>query len=284
MNSAYRALLSENNLASFDSFLSIPLEEMIKKVRDDRQTARVKLVRDGKPVSAYLKLSSYSWLANVFAAIRKFTRQRGSLVHEYVNLLRLREIGVPSITPIAAGTRRRALRCESFLLTDDLGPTKKLEDYVPEVFEKPFSPAQAKRKKLLVEALANLTRQMHGGGVNHRDYYLCHIHILPGGEPWPRLFVIDLNRADRRERVGRRWMVKDLAALNYSAPDGVFSRTDRLRFLKNYLDAGRLNRAQRKLVGSILRKTANIARHAQRSKARDRRYMAGARCNAGIRK
>ncbi len=272
--------MSENSLASFDSFASIPPEVVVKKVREGRQTARVRLAREGRAAAAYLKLSSYSWLTNLLKTIRKFTRQRDSLTHEYINLVRLREIGVPSITPIAAGTRVRGLRCKSFLLTDDLGQTKKLEDYVPGEFDKPFSPEQAGRKRVLVEALARLTRRMHEGGVNHRDYYLCHIHILPGAQPWPELFVIDLNRADRRTRVGERWKVKDLAALNYSAPAEIFSRADRLSFLKTYLGAGRLDGTRRRLVRKILKKTGKIARHALRSKARDSRYMAGAQRKA----
>jgi hypothetical protein len=275
INSVYRSVLLENELASFDSFLSITPEKMIKKVRDDRQTARVSLLRQGKRTAGYLKLSIYSWLTNFLKTIRKFTRQRGSLVHEYLNLVRLRQLGIPSITPIAAGTRVRGLRCESFLLTDDLGPTRKLEDFVPEEFTEPFSQEQAKRKKTLVRALASLTREMHGGGINHRDYYLCHIHILPDEQPWPKLFVIDLNRADRRKRVGKRWIIKDLAALNYSAPSSVFSRADRLRFLKLYLGTDRLGNTHRGLAGKILKKTAGIARHALRSKAKDIAYMAG---------
>lgn len=281
INSAYRMFLSENNLSSFNSFLSIPLEKIVKKVRDDRQTAGVKLFTNGKETAGYLKLSTYSWLTNLFKALRKFTRQRGSLVHEYLNLVRLREIGVPSITPIAAGTRRRGLLCESFLLTDDLGPTIKLEDFVPVEFNKPFSQEQAKQKQVLIKALAEITRRMHDGGMNHRDYYLCHIHIMPDAKPWPKLYVIDLNRADRRKRVGLRWIVKDLAALNSSAPASVFSLSDRMRFLKLYLGTGKLEGKQRRLVGKIAKKTHRIARHALRSKAKDMAYMAGndARCN-----
>jgi heptose I phosphotransferase len=283
LNRAYEPLLTENNLQTFDSFLRIPTEETIKKVRDDRHTARVSLLREGKPHAAYLKLSSYSWVKNLVNAVRKFTRQRGSLVHEYRNLVKLREIGVPSITPVAAGTRVRGFRCESFLLTDALGPTVKLEDYVPGYFSRPFSKEQASEKRLLIENLAGLTRKMHDGGVNHRDYYLCHIHILPDASPWPKLFVIDLNRADRRGTVGTRWKVKDLAALNYSAPTGVFSQTDRLRFFKAYMGTGRLSKAQRGLIRRILGKSERIARHAERSKARDRRYMEEAQKRAGSR-
>lgn len=273
LNSACRPMLSENNLNTFDSFLSIAPEEVIKKVRRDRHTVRVKLFKEGKPHEAYMKRATYSWLANLLKGLRKFTRQRGSLVHEYLNLVRLRELGIPSITPVAAGTRRRGLRCDSFLLTESLGPTVKLEDYLPENFGRPFSADQAARKKALVEALARLTRHMHEGGINHRDLYLCHIHVLPQARPWPRLFVIDLNRADRRAHVGWRWRVKDLAALNYSAPPEIFSRTDRIRFLKLYLGTDRLTPTHRRLVRKIVKKTAKIARHALRSKARDSRYI-----------
>lgn len=273
-NSEYLSLLTASNLTAFDSFLAIRSEKVVKRVRDDRQTVMVGLGTEGKPHEAYLKLSSYSWLKNLFNAIRKFTRQRGSLVHEYRNLVRLREIGVPSITPIAAGTRTRGLRCESFLLTDSLGPTTKLEDYVPAEFAESFSREKSGRKRRLIDTLARLTRKMHEGGVNHRDYYLCHIHILPDAEPWPRLFVIDLNRADRRAKVGRRWKVKDLAALNYSAPARIFSRADRLRFLKIYLAGDSPDATQRRFARDVLEKTARIAKHAVRSKARDSRYVA----------
>jgi heptose I phosphotransferase len=280
INDACRQFLSENNLSSFDSFLSIPAEKTIKKVRDDRYTVSVKLLKGGRSVKAYLKRTSYSWFTNLLKTLRKFTRQRGSLVHEFLNLVKLREIGVPSITPVAAGKRTRGLHCDSFILTEDLGATSKLEDYVPKEFSQPFAEEQAHRKRLLLEAIAEITRGMHRGGVNHRDYYLCHLHILPDAQPWPQLFVIDLNRADRRKRVGLRWIVKDLAALNYSAPEFVFSRTDRMRFLKAYLETNRLDASGRRLAVKVIRKTRKIARHAVRSKAKDQRYMARTRQQA----
>ena len=276
INDAWREFLSENRLTSFDSFLAIPTEEIIKKVRDDRYTVSVKLKKDGDSVKAYLKRSAYSWLLNLLKTLRKFTRQRGSLVHEFLNLVKLHEIGVPSITPIAAGKRTRGFKCESFILSEDLGSTIKLEDYVPQEFDQPFMKEQAIRKRLLLETIAGITRRMHQGGVNHRDYYLCHLHILPEAQPWPNLFVIDLNRADRRKKVGLRWIVKDLAALNSSAPENVFSRSDRIRFLKLYLETDRLDTSARKMARKILRKTRKISRHAIRSKAKDLRYMARA--------
>jgi hypothetical protein len=76
------------------------------------------------------------------------------------------------------------------------------------------------------------------------------------------LFVIDLGRVRRRRRLGRRWIVKDLAQLNFSAP--WLSQQDRTQFLTTYL--GRpLSATDRPLIRRIERKTAAIARHTRKN-------------------
>ena len=78
---------------------------------------------------------------------------------------------------------------------------------------------------------------MHRGGVNHRDFYLCHFLLhLPLDTPTPRLSLIDLHRAQVRKQVPQRWRDKDLAALYFSALDIGLTRRDRLRFLRTYFD------------------------------------------------
>src|SRR5690606_18354130 len=49
-----------------------------------------------------------------------------------------------------------------------------------------------------------------------------------------RLYVMDLHRAQLRRRVPRRWLVKDLGSLYYSALDIGLSRRDVLRFIRIY--------------------------------------------------
>ncbi len=46
--------------------------------------------------------------------------------------------------------------------------------------------------------------------------------------------MIDLHRAQIRRRTPRRWLVKDLAGLYFSAMDIGLTRTDRLRFIRAY--------------------------------------------------
>jgi heptose I phosphotransferase len=48
------------------------------------------------------------------------------------------------------------------------------------------------------------------------------------------LYVIDLHRAQLRRRTPRRWIVKDLAGLYFSAMDTGLTRNDRLRFIRAY--------------------------------------------------
>ena len=98
-------------------------------------------------------------------------------------------------------------------------------------------------------------RSLGEGGQNHPPY---------------GLHLIDLQRVRWRRdgRVGRRWLVKDLAALNYSAPAAVVTQTDKVRFLREYLAQARLDAAARRLVRSVLAKTGRIARHDAKLRAR----------------
>ena len=103
-------------------------------------------------------------------------------------------------------------------------------------------------------------RRMHGRGAHHQDFYLN--HILWCGEPEHLdLRVIDLGRVGFARRLSRRWIVKDLAQLDYSARG--LSCTDRLRFLRLYLGR-RFTSADRWLVRRIMWKSRQIAAHTEK--------------------
>ena len=124
-------------------------------------------------------------------------------------------------------------RERSFVVCDALEGYVSLEDLTNTWAT---SPPSAALRRALVLALADLTRALHGAGVNHRDYYLCHIlahqRSLEGGQA--RLALIDLHRAQVRRRTPRRWLLRDLAALLFSTLHLHVSRTDRFRFIARY--------------------------------------------------
>jgi len=272
-NPDFSELLRQNSLADFDSFYSLPTGEVVKRVRKDRFTSRVTLRLDDNDFEAYIKRSQYSILADIWKTVRKFTRQRSSFLNEFNALVLLERSDVPTITPIAAGIKRAGLIRRSFILTASLGETLKLADWVPQNLASK-DPAIQKRKRAIIDSLAQITRKMHRIGVNHRDFYLTHIHLKKDEAPQPALFIIDLNRADIRKKVPLRWLVKDIAALNFSAPASAFSRTDRMRFLKAYLGVRKLTGKEKRFIRMVIRKSGEIAHHAPRAIKRDREFMA----------
>ena len=148
----------------------------------------------------------------------------------------LHQLGVGTMTAVAYGKRGlNPARQLSFLVTEELGDSVSLEDYCGPWLQRPPTPRQ---KHLLVRQVARAARAIHTHGMNHRDFYLCHFLMAKDwdGVELPELYLIDLHRAQIRARTPRRWLIKDLAALYFSAADIGLSRRDVLRFLRIYGD------------------------------------------------
>jgi hypothetical protein len=77
---------------------------------------------------------------------------------------------------------------------------------------------------------------LHENGVNHRDYYICHflLDLSSIDENDPKLFLIDLHRAQIRKITPDRWKVKDIGGLFYSAFDLELTLRDLFRFMRIY--------------------------------------------------
>lgn len=148
---------------------------------------------------------------------------------------RLEELGVDTMTPVAFGERgfNPATR-HSFLVTQELAPTVDLDQYTRDW---KMSPPDPRWKRALISRVADMTRRMHEGGMNHRDCYLVHFLLHLDPEPTLETFrisLIDLHRAQLRSRTPHRWRNKDLAALHFAALDIGLTKRDRLRFVRNY--------------------------------------------------
>ena len=193
--------------------------------------------------------------------------------NEWQAIRRLSALGVDTMHGVAFGQRGcNPARQHSFIVTEDLNPTVSLEDFCRDW---PENPPPFRLKRALIRRVADMARKMHQGGVNHRDFYLCHflLHLepLPAPErlqdlrksplarreaadstpvrqgeattpagfcvsPGLQLSLIDLHRAQIRPATPRRWRDKDLASLYFSALDIGLTRRDRLRFLRDYFD------------------------------------------------
>ena len=153
--------------------------------------------------------------------------------YEALNHLTNRGIQCPEIK----GFGKKGLNpanSSSFLITEELYETLSLEDF----FLKGLYKRLTKRQRInLIRKTATLIRSMHLSGLNHRDLYLCHIHIKNDlNFIEPELYLIDLHRAQIRSTVPRRWLVKDLGGFFHSCIQFGFSERDFYRFMMSYYD------------------------------------------------
>lgn len=150
----------------------------------------------------------------------------------------LEKAGIPTMQLAGYGERgtNPATR-QSFVITDELQNTMSLE-YLGQQWRN--QPPSFIDKRNLIQRLADISRDMHAAGMNHRDYYLCHFLIDEQFSQDNRidelrpLYLIDLHRAQLRQQVPQRWLRKDLAGLYFSALDVPLTRRDLFRFMRRY--------------------------------------------------
>ena len=146
--------------------------------------------------------------------------------------------GLATLSIAAYGERGwNPAKINSFLVTDELTHTMSLEHLGKQWRAKPPT---FHTKKILIEKLAKIAKVMHENGMNHRDFYLCHFLL---NEKFAddnmitvetKLHLIDLHRAQIRRKTPRRWQVKDLGSLYYSAANVPLTDRDLLRFVRAY--------------------------------------------------
>ncbi|MBU4682704.1 lipopolysaccharide core heptose(I) kinase RfaP [Cedecea davisae] len=154
---------------------------------------------------------------------------------EWKAIHRLKALDVDTMQGVGFGEKGlNPINKTSFIITEDLTPTISLEDYCADWAT---NPPDVKVKRMLIERVATMVRKMHGGGVNHRDCYICHflLHLpFDGQERDLKISVIDLHRAQIRSKVPLRWRDKDLIGLYFSSMNIGLTQRDIWRFMKTY--------------------------------------------------
>jgi len=194
-----------------------------------RRTFRVELAGRGFFVKHH---SGVGW-GEIFKNLLMFKRPVLSALDEHRALQKLHTLGVPTMTSAACGCRgKNPARLESFLITCELADMVDLEKLTAGWKTAP-PPLQLRRD--LLRAVADSAGKMHRGGVNHRDCYLCHYLTPRQGEEFGKtVYVIDLHRAQIRDKVPHHYLVKDLAGLCFSSFDAGLTKREALRFIRLY--------------------------------------------------
>jgi len=261
VNRRFAEVLKASGLTSFESLFSHSTGEIVRQL-DNRITSRIVLRGESRDEAVFLKRHERASMAQ-----RLRPRLRGSLPtlgarYEWDAILRFHAAGLPTMTPIAFGESGG----RSLVMTQDLYAKGTLLEWVNETFagtgpETGASPATVTSLvRRLAERIAQIARRMHDCRMHHQDFYLNHL-LYCGAIEELEIRVIDLGRVRQPRRLTRRWIIKDLAQLDFSARR--LSCSERLRFLRLYL--GRPFRPEdRWLVRRIFVKSRRIAAHTAR--------------------
>lgn len=266
MAAEFEPLLRATHLDSIDRLFADDLGERLDKpgLASWRQRRRLSLNGDGGPTFFVKTFDHPPFRVRRLIRAAK-TGARSVAGTEWSWLQRLRDDGIACPQPVALGEElagRKEIR--SVLMTQAV-PGRSLERWMLR-----WNELDPVTRGEIAGGVARLVSKLHQRGYAHRDLYLSHIfynHAQHGDES---LCLIDLQRVIRPRWRRVRWIVKDLASLNFSSPVDILSRTGRLRWLLVYLGTEKLDAAGRRLAYRVLGKTARIARKEARRRTHER--------------
>lgn len=259
VNAEFVKLLRAQGLTSAEAFWRLS-GKSVKKVLKERGTEKVMLV-DGageKSVETYIKRYKPVGFREKIKCWTSLKPSCYDAYNEWDALLAFHRHNLPTMIPIAVG------RCAegTFTLTLGILDYQRSSELLPELAKTDF-----RRKRRLIAKIAELAGRAHKIGLGHQDFYLVHLFVLPNQDD--DVFLIDLQRMIMKNPLPKRWIVKDLAQLLFSA-SGIVSKTDIWRFWLVYTDILTPNlRKNRSFINSVLSKATKIRDHdAKRRKKR----------------
>lgn len=159
---------------------------------------------------------------------------------EFNAIRRCEELGVPTVRPLGFGVRGRfPAELESFIITEELTDHIHLDEVPGQLVALPDR-QRTRIQRALIRDVARIARLLHTNGLNHRDFYLNHFMLIRRDwRVWHAddelgVRVIDLHRMQMRDATPRKWVIKDISGLLFSAFDARLTSRDWLRFLEEY--------------------------------------------------
>lgn len=165
---------------------------------------------------------------------------------EYLNIKQLEALNIPTLAPVYFARQKDKV----ILITRALDNFESLDKL-------DYEQLDTMQKRGLIRALAKTIRKMHDYRLQHNCLYPKHIFVRRKDTKW-EIRLIDLEKL-RRKVFKRQVMLRDLSCLTRHAPE-TWSLTDRMRFLKTYLNENRLSARAKNLWRQIATKSARKRR------------------------
>ena len=262
LNGRFRARLERAGLSCFDAVMKNSKGRCMR-VLDDRENWYLPPDGAGDQCGVYLKKHHVrTWSTRVRATLSVGPGVTAARL-EAENARSLSALGIDVMQLVAYGEKLGADgMLESFLLTEELAGYAELQDFLRRRFP-PRSQRGTRRDpdlRRILDQLARIARQFHGAGYNHRDFYCCHFFVKELASGRFDIRLIDLQRVQRRNWFRRRWIVKDLAQLAYSAPREIIGCKEKIAVLRRYLGVPKLRPADKRLIAAVAGKVRGMER------------------------
>ncbi len=205
INSEFAELLKSNGITTAEKLFNIE-SDTVKAIVKERGTSRAFLQDGDSSVEVFIKRYSPVPLKEKLK-LKLFRKPATADAYDEWRAINIfHENDLNTMVPIAVAK----FGDKTCNLT--LG----IQDYVraSELFES-FTEKDSERKKNLLKNIAELSGQMHALKLAHQDLYLVHLFVRESEND--AVYLIDLQRTIVQNKMDRRWHVKDLGQLLFSA-------------------------------------------------------------------
>ncbi len=265
----YKTAFSKSGLTSIKEVFSFDAAKNLTKSNLARFRTRLQFEIDSPqlPSSTTVFMKRYD-RPPVFVQVRNWLshhNRRSNALREFEAANKLTAAGINTPKVISYGEQWSSMFEErSFIITEKIPDAESLERILPDCFNGPATTENLKlrkeslglRRNFIVQSAAFI-RKFHETNYRHRDLYFSHIFYSDTGE----FYLIDLARVFGPIILRRRFQIKDIAQLYYSAPGKHFSKTDRMRFYMAYTGQSKLTKKDKIFIRKVINKAERMARH-----------------------
>ena len=261
----YQTGLTKLGLTSVESVFSFDAAKNLAKKNlaqfRSRLQFEIDLPASAQPTTVFLKRYDSPPVLDQLRAWLGAHGRRSCGLQEYAGMRELTAAGIGTPKAVCYGEQWNALfEKRSFIIAEEIPDAEALERRLPQCFGERATAENLKLRRDFIARLARFIRKFHQTGYRHRDLYFSHIFYSNDG----RFFLIDLARAFKPRILGRRFQIKDLSQVHYSAPRRHFSATDRLRFYAGYTGRSGLTHKDKLFIRKVMNRAQRMARHNRR--------------------
>ena len=164
----------------------------------------------------------------------------------------LRVYGLNTPLPLALIEKKiLGIPADSYVIMEEVKDSLEMDRYILKNFDNRID---LKKKRALISEYAKTLGEMHNHNIFHHDLKTCNIMVKEKGKSFDFTFL-DFDKVSFDGEITVRKRVKNLTQLNLSTPR-LFTLTDRLRFLKEYLVQCNITNEEK----NILREIVNLSK------------------------